>query len=204
MPSIYNLFNIGSEKLVKLINSSGGDVLPSRIDCILNVKTSYNIDLPIHPVEDGNVIGDHAVDRPVEIVLNPLFSTNNHFDCDSIFKTLKDSREKLRLVSPTIDQSNLIIKSYTIDESFIDANLTSINIVLQEVKSARVKYSQTQPYPAQGSKPKSASQVKKPMTVAKKPDKIGKITSSDTSTQKADEAKKKMSVAKKITSWLGQ
>lgn len=39
----YNLFNIGSEKLVKLINSSGGDVLPSRIDCILNVKTSYNI-----------------------------------------------------------------------------------------------------------------------------------------------------------------
>ena len=117
---------------------------------------------------------------------------------------MHNSREKLRLVSPTIDQSNLIIKSYTIDESFIDANLTSINIVLQEVKSARVKYSQTQPYPAQGSKPKSASQVKKPMTVAKKPDKIGKITSSETSPQKADEAKKKMSVAKKITSWLGQ
>jgi len=203
MLSIYDLFSKKSEKLVKLLNNNGQDVLPRNINCILNVKAVYNVDLPIHPLETGNVIGDHAVDRPVEIVLSPVFNTNAHFNCDSIFKTLKDNRSKLRLVSPTIDQKDLVIKSYSVDETFIDENLVSINIVLQEVKSARVKYTQTQPNPAQGSKSNSAGKIEKPMTVAKKPDKIGKVTSNTVPTAQKEQSLKKMSAAKKIISWIG-
>ncbi|NDA60683.1 MAG: hypothetical protein EBX50_01450 [Chitinophagia bacterium] len=200
---IYDLFSKGNEKLIKLLNTSGADVLISNIDCILNVRASYNTELPIHPVEDGNVIGDHATDKPVEIVLTPLFNTDNHFSVDSIFKTLQSSREKLELVSPTINQKNLVIKSYTFDETFIDEKSVAMTVVLQEVKSARVKYSQTQPYPAQGSKSQSADKVKKPMAIAKKPDKIGKITGQATSAATSSENKKQMSAAKKIKNWLG-
>lgn len=200
---IYDLFSKGNEKLIKLLNSSGADVLPLNIDCILNIKAVYNTDLPAHPVEDGNVVGDHAADRPVEIVLTPLFSTNAHFSTDAVFKALQSSRERLQIVSPTINQKNLFIKSYSIDETFIDEKSISMTVVLQEMKSARVKYSQTQPYPAQGSKSQSADKIKKPMTIAKKPDKIGKITGTITQIGSSSDNKAKMSAAKKIKNWLG-
>jgi hypothetical protein len=139
MSSLYDIILGRNSSQIGIFDSNFRRVNSTGV--VTSLQSSETSRIPIHPVEDGNPISDHATFNPTEVTVRIDFSSGEYNPAYQELKRMHDSKEFLQVVTRPETFRDMVIDTLSVAEDAYFVDTVSIDLKLRQVKTVRPQYS---------------------------------------------------------------